>query len=267
MLQGRPNTLRRDVDVEFSNEDETMFATNNKVAPQTMTPQPSVAPPHLSVAPSAPDLQKVILSAPSLFIKQKKKWLEIFTNLEATNKYTVLTEQNQEAGSIVEKGNGFLGFIKRMLLRTHRPFELHVKDARDQVQLIFTRKFFFFFSDIEVYAPNGIKLGSAHRRFSFFFKKYDLKGNDGQTFATINTFMLKIWTFTVYDMQNQEVAKISKKWGGVMREGFTNADTFMMDFGKKQWKAHERAVLFATAMSIDMDFFEAKKGGLMKLIG
>ena len=63
------------------------------------------------------------------------------------------------------------------------------------------------------------------------------------------------------DLQGKKVANIAKKWGGALREVFTNADAFLIDYGAANWKAHERAVIFAAAISIDFDFFEQNKGG------
>ena len=43
-------------------------------------------------------------------------------------------------------------------------------------------------------------------------------------------------------------ATISKKWGGVVREFFTDADTFMIDFGSGEWTDDQRRVIFAAAL-------------------
>ena len=58
------------------------------------------------------------------------------------------------------------------------------------------------------------------------------------------------------DGQGNEVARISKKWSGLLKEYFTDTDNFMVEFGTKAWSAAQRAVIVATAISIDFDFFE-----------
>ena len=55
-------------------------------------------------------------------------------------------------------------------------------------------------------------------------------------------------------------AAVSKRWGGVLREAFTDADTFRVDFGSNGFSAQQRAVIFAAAISIDFDFFEKNQG-------
>ena len=55
-------------------------------------------------------------------------------------------------------------------------------------------------------------------------------------------------------------AEIAKKWGGGLREIFTDADTFRVAFGAGSWTPEQRTVVFAAAISIDFDFFENNQG-------
>ena len=57
-----------------------------------------------------------------------------------------------------------------------------------------------------------------------------------------------------------QTATISKKWGGALREVFSDADTFRIEFGTASWTEEQRAVLLAAAISIDFDFFENNQG-------
>ncbi len=61
---------------------------------------------------------------------------------------------------------------------------------------------------------------------------------------------------------------ISKKWQGFIKEGFTDADRFLVDFGSEQeWTLSERAVLLCAAISIDFDFFENNQGDSGGVLG
>lgn len=55
-------------------------------------------------------------------------------------------------------------------------------------------------------------------------------------------------------------AQISKKWGGALREIFTDADTYRVSFENGNWSRFQRRVIFAAAISIDFDFFENNQG-------
>lgn len=55
-------------------------------------------------------------------------------------------------------------------------------------------------------------------------------------------------------------AEISKRWGGALREVFSDADTYRVSVDGGTWSGPERWVLFAAAVSIDFDFFENNQG-------
>jgi uncharacterized protein YxjI len=88
------------------------------------------------------------------------------------------------------------------------------------------------------------------------YRKYDLYDDAGSLFATIKGPIWRIWTFPVKDTRGTGEASISKRWGGGLREIFTDADTFMIDFMQGLWTEPQRRVIFAAAISIDFDFFE-----------
>lgn len=215
---------------------------------------PSVSPAFEMKPPT--DLGQALSQGPQIVIKQKRELAEIFLGFEMRNQYLVFDHGGAPCGTVVERGSGITSFLKRMFLGSHRPFVIDVLDATGKAMLELSRPFFFLFSDITVRVPNGPVLGHAHRRFGLINKKYDLLDANGQMFARIRSSHFKIWTFAIRDAQDQEVARISKKWSGVLKEVFTDSDNFMIEFGNAQWTAQQRAVIFAASISVDFDFFE-----------
>jgi uncharacterized protein YxjI len=195
-----------------------------------------------------------------LFIQQKKEWTEILIDWETKNRYAVMDGDRNVLGAVAERAGGFLDVLRRGFLRSHRGFEVDVLDPGGAPILNLSRKFFFFFSDLEVRSGDGRKLGSVHRRFGILYKKYDLKDESGTCFATIKSPLWRLWTFPVLDRTGNQRSTISKRWGGALREIFTDADTFMVDYGSGQWREGQKAVIFAAAISIDFDFFENNQG-------
>jgi hypothetical protein len=205
---------------------------------------------------SPSDLTKVLTEGPQLVIQQKRELTEVFLGIETINKYMLFDVDGAPCGSVIERSSGLFSFLKRIILGSHRPFEIDVFDASGKSILELSRSFFWFFSDIKVKVPNGPLLGSAHRKFSIFYKIYELKDANGNAFAKIQSSMFKIWTFALRDLQGNEVARISKKWTGMLKEYFTDSDNFLIEFGNHQWGAGKRAVILAAAISVDFDFFE-----------
>lgn len=197
-----------------------------------------------------------------LFVRQRKEWTEILVDWETRNHYTVMDAHQNEIGSVAEKSDGVSGFLKRGFLRSHRPFEIGIFDRTGNLLCTLARSFFFFFSDLSVCDPHGRTVGRVQRRFGLIHRKYDLYDDASLLFARIEAPFWRIWTFPVADTRGTGHAKITKRWGGGLREIFSDADTFMIDFMQGSWTPGERRVLFAAAISIDFDFFENNQGRL-----
>lgn len=139
------------------------------------------------------------------------------------------------------------------------------QDGRPVLHL--ARDAFFFFSDLHVTAPDGRPLGSIHRKFALMYKKFELRDETGQIFARVSSPPWRLWKFPIVDARTgQTIAEITKKWCGALREMFTDADTFRVEFGQHPWTPSQRAILFATAISIDFDFFEDNESGSAGLL-
>ncbi len=195
-----------------------------------------------------------------LFVRQRKEWTEIVIDWETRNQYTVMDAQQNEIATVAEKAGGFADFFKRSFLRSHRPFEIGIFDRTGGLVCTLARSFFFFFSDLEVRDDGHRPVGRVERRFGVLHRKYDLYDEAGALFAQIKGPVWRIWTFPVADTRGTGQAVITKRWGGGLREIFTDADTFMIDFMQGSWSESERRVLFAAAISIDFDFFENNQG-------
>jgi uncharacterized protein YxjI len=138
---------------------------------------------------------------------------------------------------------------------------MELMDNAGETLLRLSRNFFWFFSDLTIARPSGEVLGSVHRRFGFIHKKYDLRDASGRLFATVSSPIWRLWTFPIIGTSGQSHgAEVAKKWGGALREIFTDADTFRVNFGSGSWSEAERAVILACAISIDFDFFENNQG-------
>jgi len=199
-------------------------------------------------------------------VRQRKELAEILIDWETRNQYDVMDANEKPLGTISERAGGM---IRRFLLRSHRGFQIRVTDSDGELVLELTRSFFFLFSDLDVIAPDGRALGSVHRRFGVLYKRYDLRDASGNTFARVKSPRWRLWTFPVVSERGTGDAVITKRWGGVLRETFADADTFLIDYENSSWSDDERTVIFAAAISIDFDFFENNQGsdGVLGLLG
>ena len=102
-------------------------------------------------------------------------------------------------------------------------------------------------------------MGAANGGFSLIRKRYELHGASGQTFATIVSPLRHPWTFQVCDRHGAQRAEIAKKWAGMTEEMVTGAQRFKVDFMNHDWPLVQRAVILATALTIDFDSFESRR--------
>ena len=195
-----------------------------------------------------------------LFIKQIKNWGEILVGLEAKNKYEVTNMQGENHGYIIEKGSGVLGFIIRMIARSHRPLDVRVYDSKQQEILRYERPFYFFFSTAHLYDNKDQILGTVDQKFAIFKKRYEITDHLGSLRGTIESGFFKFFQFEIEDSSGRKLGEVKKKWGGLLREAFSDHDTFGLSM-EESLEPSMKALLFATAISIDFDYFEDNQGG------
>ena len=91
--------------------------------------------------------------------------------------------------------------------------------------------------EMEVYSPPGNLIGSIQQEWSLCSPKYNILNAEGQVALTIEG---PICTYSLFcgdvDFEilspdgSTKVGKISKQWSGLLKEAFTDADTFGISF-------------------------------------
>ncbi len=192
-----------------------------------------------------------------LSVRQRKSWIEILTSFDARNKYVVYDETGNPVFNVNEQGSGFGSLLKRLFLRNLRPFTSHVDDLTSQQQLLVLRKpFRFFFHRLEVRDVAGTLLGAIQRKWTWFRRKYVVEGPTGEHVATLFGPFFRPWTFKIlHATSKQELGLIQKKWSGLLKEAFSDADNFWIDY-EAVTDPQLRAVLFAATALIDIVHFE-----------
>ena len=191
-----------------------------------------------------------------LIVRQEVEHLEVFTGFETANRYSVSTVEGDTLLYASEES----GWLARQFLRNHRPMTLHVVDGDGNPVLTASRAFFWFLSHLHVEDGEGNPVGSLQRRFGILKRKFTVEDASGQILAQVEGPMFRPNTFMLY-RQGKEVARITKQWGGVAREAFTDADTFRVQTDTSATDQAFALMVLATALAIDLDFFEGKGRG------
>jgi uncharacterized protein YxjI len=195
-----------------------------------------------------------------LSVRQRKRWWEILLSFEMRNAYDVYDQSQQPALHVQELGTGVGAFFKRIFLGPLRPFRAQVSDpATRQGVLALHRPFRFIFHRLEVTTAEGVKVGAIQRRWSWLRRIYVIEDAHGRVVADLFGPILRPWTFELrVDQQVQGI--ISKRWGGLLKEMFTDADNFGVDLARVP-DPQLRALAFAATVLIDVVHFERAKGG------
>lgn len=196
----------------------------------------------------------VLASADSLVIRQRKEMTEVFTNIETSNQYTVSLPSGETLFHVAEQSSGAMAFLTRNFLGSKRPFDMTVLAAGAGAGLNLRRPWRWLFSSLEVADTNGQQLGVIQQRFSLISKRFSVLDSSGAEIAQLHGPLLRPWTFRVM-VDGQEVGKITKEWSGLLREAFTDADTFGVQYGPNMGEPLRSLALAATFL-IDFLYFE-----------
>lgn len=198
----------------------------------------------------------VVANADSLVIRQRKELTEVFTAMETKNRYEIDLPDGRTIMYAQEQGEGGMDFLRRNFLNTSRPFHIELSDGRGQDMMHLHRPWRWLFSRLDVLDGTGVRLGSIQQRFAVFSKRFSVLDPSGAEIAELHGPMLRPWTFRVL-VRGQEVGQITKQWSGLLREAFTDADTFGVQYGPGM-SPQLRALALAATFLIDFLYFEHK---------
>lgn len=201
---------------------------------------------------------KKLLSRNVWVIQQKKEWGEILTNFETRNKYEILDERGERVGFIAEESGGLFGFVKRGIMRSHRSFTALIFNAEQRPVLRIRRPWYFIWSSMGIETPDGKKIGSVHRRFKFIGRRYDLLDAQGRQLGGVEAGVFRIWRFDLVDSRGAKTGEITKKWGGLLKEVYTDADRFViaLEGTAATLQTEAKAVFLGAAVALDFDYFD-----------
>ena len=185
-------------------------------------------------------------------VKQEVEAIEIFTDFETGNKYSILDEQGKKVFYAYEESS----FISKQFFGERRPLNLHILDINGNKMFSLHRPFYFLNSKAEVTSKDGKPFGSIIQKKWFGTKQFDFILPNGEVLFSCISKLPHVWTFKVFK-RNQEIAQILKKWSGGGKEFFTDSDNFAVDVSKVQEDSTKYAILI-TAFMIDLRVFERK---------
>ncbi|KTW29808.1 hypothetical protein T552_01013 [Pneumocystis carinii B80] len=237
-----------------------------------------------------------ILGNPTLVIQRKMEMMNVFFGFEQANKYIVMDSTGKHVGYIAETGDQSITKIfARQILRTNRAFKAHILDREGNEVLLIERPFSWINSKIRVidrmdssYPIVGEVQQQWHawrRKYNLFLKRDDIFSQ----FAYIDEPLFS-WDFSLIDQEGGLIGSVNRNFMGLLQEMFTDTGNYVLRMDsvsaetnettaskeliningrtdalvplKRGLTLDERAVILATAICIDFDYFsKLSKGG------
>ncbi|KAL9656663.1 hypothetical protein ABK040_002934 [Willaertia magna] len=186
-----------------------------------------------------------------LKVKQRIEPFEVLTGIETENKYDVKFDNGIEAVAMEESD-----CMVRQFCGGSRPFKMHVVLKSNKQEIItLDRPFKFFFHEVNVIdTTTGKHLGKIKLRCSICSREMDVFDENGNKIFDIISPFCSCWTFYI-EKNGERVGSIQKKFSGIVKELFTDADNFGVEFPVNATPM-EKAILFGATFLIDFLYFE-----------
>lgn len=195
--------------------------------------------------------------AQSLQVKQLHELGEIVFGYESRNRYEVFDETGRRVAYAHELGSGLFRLLMRGFLASRRPFTIDLLGDLGERLLEIRRPWRWWLSRAEVYSGDGRFIGAIQQKFTIFSRKFVVEDATGRELAEIHGPLFQPWTFEL-QIGGREVGVITKKWSGLLREAFTDADNFGLQFRERVDRRLPPLCLGATFL-IDFLYFESSR--------
>lgn len=172
---------------------------------------------------------------------------------KASNNFDIFDPETNEKILLCREEN--LGFFTKIFRFTKykkaTPFHIVVKTPDGKTLLTVRKGFTWFLSKVQVLDENQVGIGGFKQKFFSIGGKFDVLDANGNSLCTLKGKWTS-WEFS-FVKDNNEFAKVSKKWAGLGKELFTSADNYVLSISEQVPADNKlRILILAAVMCIDM---------------
>jgi uncharacterized protein YxjI len=175
--------------------------------------------------------------------------------------YDIIDPETQEiVGLAREVVSGFKKFLRLFISKQMMSTAVEVREGGEDgpLALRITRGFTLFRARVYVEDGDGKQLGYFKSKILSLgggFWVHDMEDNQ---IAEVKGDW-KGWNFKFVSPSGEEMGVVTKKWGGIAKELFTSADTYMVALQEKAADSRPATILMlAAALAIDIVYKEGK---------
>jgi uncharacterized protein YxjI len=172
---------------------------------------------------------------------------------KAANAFDILDPS--DGNIILECREDKLGFFTKMLRFTDykrmTPFEIEIKSPTGEVLITIRRGISLFLSKVDVYDQNGHLIGGFKQKLFSMGGAFTVLSPKGEPLCDLKGKWTG-WSFRFMAGDN-ELAKVTKKWGGLGKEFFTSADNYVLEISEDVPPDQPvRQLIMAAVLCIDL---------------
>jgi len=170
---------------------------------------------------SQPALSQLLAHAKFL-VDQKAKLFEL------RNEYSILDEQGNRIGSVMQVGQSLLTRLVRLFSKADSllSVKLEIREADGTVALLLHKPAMRITCTVS--RPDGIEIGRIAARIRLGKARMAITDPAGSVLGEVRAENLRAWNFDVHDAGGRLIARVDKKWAGA-RELFTTADKYRLE--------------------------------------
>jgi len=164
-----------------------------------------------------------LLARERLVVHQRAKLFEL------NNQFRIFDESGAQIGAVEQVDQSALHKVARIFsnLDAALPITLEVQDASGVGVLRILKPWFRI--TCSVVQPGGVVVGTVRKRIRLGKARFELADPAGQTLGSVVAQNWRARDFSVRDAADVEVARVNKKWAGLGKELFTDADNYVIE--------------------------------------
>jgi len=215
--------------------------------------------------PGCPPGLQYLTMVDQLIVKQQMEVLELVTGFETKNKYKVMNSMGQQVYFAKED----TGCCNRQCCGPGRAFDMNITDNSGQEVIHLNRPlrcqaccFLCCLQEMEVSSPPGTVIGSIEQKWSILYPRFVIKDETGTPVLKIEGPLCPCSCFgsdvefkVLSTQTGEQVGMITKQWTGILKEAFTDADNFGINF-PLDLDVKVKATLLGALFLIDFMYFE-----------
>ncbi|XP_043926049.1 phospholipid scramblase 2-like [Protopterus annectens] len=219
-------------------------------------------------SPDCPPGLEYLSQIDQLLVHQQIELLEILTGFETNNKYEIKNSMGQRVYFAAEEND----CCTRNCCGPGRPFSMKIIDNTGREVISLNRPcrcssclFPCCLQELEVQAPPGVTVGYVAQQWHPCLPKFSIQNERKEDMLKITGPCVVCSCCSDIDFEVKSldetsvVGKITKQWTGFVKEAFTDADNFGIQF-PMDLSVKMKAVMLGACFLVDYMFFEQSGG-------